>query len=326
MDDQIQVSIICNVYNHGEYIRDALEGFVMQKTDFPFEVLVHDDASTDDSAKIIREYEERYPDIIKPIYQTVNQYSQRKGITRTFQRPRARGNYVAMCEGDDCWTDPLKLQKQFDFLESHPEYSMCVCSTVWHNVATNIRESRGAIAADTDIQTEDLILEKNGRIFQYATVFLRMDVWKDEPAWFRCFPIGDYPLALNAAIHGKIRMLAEEMAIYRYGTKNSWTVRMDDDAKRIRVCERMIEGLNAFNEATNRRYNEPVTARINRHKYTMALMKHDLKTLQSGELGEMFRARPLKYRISDVIRCKFPALYNAIGRPLAKVMKSHERS
>lgn len=326
MDAPVQVSIICNVYNHGEYIRDALEGFVMQKTNFPFEVLVHDDASTDNSAQIIREYEEKYPDIIKPIYQTVNQYSLKTGITRTFQRPRAKGNYVAMCEGDDCWTDPLKLQKQFDFMESHPEYSLCVCSTVWHNVATNVHEDRGAIEEDRDIPLEEIILEKNGRIFQYATVFLRMDVWKNEPAWFRCFPIGDYPLALHAALHGKVRMLADTMAIYRYGTKNSWTVRMDNDKKRIQVCERMIEGLTAFNEATEGRYDGCVATRINRHKYTMALMNHDLKALRSGELGELFRARSLKYRVNDVIRCKFPTLYNALGKPLAKVMKSHERS
>lgn len=122
------VVINCITYNHVSFIRDALEGFVMQKTDFPFVAIVHDDASTDDTAAIIREYAEKYPDIIFPIYETENQYSKHDGsLGRIMQQARnATGaKYVAMCEGDDYWTDPMKLQKQVDFLESHPEYSMC---------------------------------------------------------------------------------------------------------------------------------------------------------------------------------------------------------
>lgn len=115
--ENILVSIICNTYNHEPYIRQCLEGFVMQKTDFAFEVLIHDDASTDKTAEIIREYEAQYPDIIKPIYQTENQYSKKTGIMKTFQIPRVKGKYIALCEGDDYWIDPLKLQKQVDILE-----------------------------------------------------------------------------------------------------------------------------------------------------------------------------------------------------------------
>lgn len=118
------VSICCLCYNHEPYIRECLEGFMMQKTNFVFEVLIHDDASTDKSADIIREYEAKYPEIIKPIYQTENQYSKGIGISITYQFPRARGKYIAMCEGDDYWTDPNKLQKQVDFLEANPEYSL----------------------------------------------------------------------------------------------------------------------------------------------------------------------------------------------------------
>ena len=123
-EPKVMVSIICNVYNHEKYVREALESFVMQKTDFAYEVLVHDDASTDHSADIIREYEKQYPDIMKPIYQTVNQYS-KCSITRTYQVPRAKGKYIAFCEGDDFWNDPYKLQKQFDEMEKHPEIDMC---------------------------------------------------------------------------------------------------------------------------------------------------------------------------------------------------------
>ena len=119
------VSINTLTYNHAPYIRQCLDGIMMQKTTFPFEVLIHDDASTDGTADIIREYEVRYPDIIKPIYQTENHYSKGFSINKEFMFPRIRGKYVAFCEGDDYWIDPLKLQKQIDFLESHPDYSIC---------------------------------------------------------------------------------------------------------------------------------------------------------------------------------------------------------
>ncbi len=115
------VSIVCLTYNHEPYLRETLEGFLRQETDFPFEVIVHDDASTDSTARIIRDYAARYPAIIRPIYQQQNQY--RLGTpfsTRLFAQ--ARGKYIAYCEGDDYWTDPRKLQIQVDFLEQHREY------------------------------------------------------------------------------------------------------------------------------------------------------------------------------------------------------------
>lgn len=119
------VSICCLTYNHAPFIRQCLDGFISQKTDFPFELIIHDDASNDGTADIIREYEARYPQIIKPIYQTENQYSQRKDVFLEIMFPHCTGKYIALCEGDDYWTDPNKLQEQADFLESHPDYSMC---------------------------------------------------------------------------------------------------------------------------------------------------------------------------------------------------------
>lgn len=119
------VSIRCLAYNHEPYIRECLEGFVMQQTNFRFEAIVHDDASTDGTADIIREYAEKYPDIIKPIFETENQYSKHDGSLGRIMRVACTGKYIAMCEGDDYWTDPLKLQKQVDFMEEHEDYSLC---------------------------------------------------------------------------------------------------------------------------------------------------------------------------------------------------------
>jgi glycosyltransferase involved in cell wall biosynthesis len=120
MKDFPLVSIICTSYNQEAFIRDALEGFVMQKTDFPFEIIVHDDASTDRTVEIIKEYELKYPELFFNIYQETNQYSKGNGLIGKIIFGAARGKYIALCEGDDYWTDPLKLQKQVDFLEENP--------------------------------------------------------------------------------------------------------------------------------------------------------------------------------------------------------------
>jgi len=128
------VSISCITYNHENYIRDTIEGFLMQKTNFSFEILIHDDASTDKTADIIREYEKKHTDLIFPIYQTVNQYSKEIMISPKFNWPRARGKYMAICEGDDYWTDPYKLQKQVDFLERNEEYGLVHTEGDYHYV------------------------------------------------------------------------------------------------------------------------------------------------------------------------------------------------
>ena len=134
-EEPILVAIHCLVYNHEPYLRDCFEGFVKQKTNFRFVAIVHDDVSTDGSAAIIREYEEKYPDLFRPIYETENQWSKHDGSLERIMNEAidATGaKYVAMCEGDDYWTDPLKLQKQVDKLEADETLMMCctACSVV----------------------------------------------------------------------------------------------------------------------------------------------------------------------------------------------------
>jgi glycosyltransferase involved in cell wall biosynthesis len=119
------VSICCITYNQVEYVRECIEGFLLQKTTFPIEILINDDASSDGTVDVIKEYEGRYPGVIKPIYQSENQYSKGRKPTIEFNLPRAKGKYVALCEGDDFWIDPLKLHKQVEILERRPEISIC---------------------------------------------------------------------------------------------------------------------------------------------------------------------------------------------------------
>ena len=131
---EIKVSVLCVTYNHANFIRQALEGIVSQKTNFRFELIVHDDASTDGTADIVREYAAKYPEVVVPILQTENQYTHGGCIARRFLWPRIRGTYVAFCEGDDYWTDVRKLQLQADWLDAHPSSGLCFHYSKMHHL------------------------------------------------------------------------------------------------------------------------------------------------------------------------------------------------
>ena len=193
----------------------------MQKTTFPIEILVHDDASTDHSADIIREYTVQYPDLFKPIYQTENQYSKGVKVSATFQFPRAKGKYIALCEGDDYWTDPYKLQKQVDFLESHPEYVMCshVCDKYLQNSGVK-EENSNAEWANKSYSLNDLV---HGEWpFQTATiVFTRKAL---DLKYFCSFRITmDIVLFYLLLKQGLGYSLADNMSVYRVHQGGSWS-------------------------------------------------------------------------------------------------------
>ncbi|MCC5797761.1 MAG: glycosyltransferase [Methylophaga sp.] len=154
--DQPVVSICCTTFNHEAYIEDALEGFLIQETDFPYEILIHDDASTDRTANIIRDYEAQYPKIIKTIYQTENQFSQGKRINADFNFTRALGDYLAICEGDDYWVDKLKLQKQIHYLMDNPGYVLTFTDAITFDSEGVLDTDFGG--AKKDLSAEELIV------------------------------------------------------------------------------------------------------------------------------------------------------------------------
>ena len=213
------VAIKCLVYNHEPYLRDCLEGFVMQQTNFPFVAIVHDDASTDGSAAIIREYEEKYPDIIKPIYETENQYSKRDGsLTRIMNTAiEATGaKYIAMCEGDDYWTDSLKLQKQVDFMEANPEYGLCYTDySVCDEFGNITEESHFKTSQRKPILTFEEHLFSQGYIAPMTWLF-RKDVYTSiTNDMIQGTTDGTYVLALEFFAKSKVAYLFDTTATYR---------------------------------------------------------------------------------------------------------------
>lgn len=208
------VSIFCQTYNHEPYIRQCIEGFLMQKTDFSFEVLVHDDASTDQTADIVREYEVKYPDIIKPIYQTENQFSKGISISITFQYPRAKGKYIAFCEGDDYWIDPLKLQKQVDLLEKYEDVGLVYSKARCFQQSTN--KFRRERIGDQYCIFRNLILFNS---IPSLTTCYRKDIYsnylKDIHPEKLSWVMGDYPTWLYFALHSKVKFINEIQGVYR---------------------------------------------------------------------------------------------------------------
>lgn len=211
------VSIRCTTYNHEKYISQCLEGFLMQDTNFPFEVIVHDDASTDHTAEIIRNYENRYPHIIKPIYETENQYSKHDGSLNRIIDSHLKGKYIAYCEGDDYWCDSKKLQKQFDFLESHSDYFI-----VGH-MTRSININGDDVNTFIDCKPGDYTLNdiNNWRLFaHFSSYFSRnyielipADIYK-EYLEVKC--PGDRKMPVLFMLYGKAFVLPEVYSVYRY--------------------------------------------------------------------------------------------------------------
>lgn len=214
--NDIMVSICCITYNHERYIRDAIEGFLMQKTNFRYEILIHDDASTDDTANIIREYEKTFPDLIKPIYQKENQWSKGVKVGIEYNLKRAKGKYIALCEGDDYWTDPYKLQKQVDFLEKNQKFSMC-----FHN-AKVIDENKNILHYYKRFNPrgkkvnylKDIIA---GNYIPTCSVVFRNHLidYSDYEVLSNGLWFGDWVIHILNAKEGPIYYFNEEMAVYR---------------------------------------------------------------------------------------------------------------
>lgn len=237
------VSICCITYNHVKFIRDCLEGFLCQKTTFPYEILIHDDASTDGTQNIIREYQKRFPNIIKPILQTENQYSQGKNIGR-FNTDRACGRYLAVCEGDDFWCNSNKLQSQFDFMEAHPDYSLCGCSAwVMNHFSHTI--SGKAIPWDFPPSSPESTRAFYFREHPFLTsgLFYRRDSFQlIREKYFRDLEgaaMGDALLMFHLSLVGKVAYIPRLMTVYRIAAGSAMAY--GNPQKSQRVHQKQLE-------------------------------------------------------------------------------------
>ena len=290
-EQNILVVIKCWVYNHEPYLRDCLEGFVMQKTNFRYVAIVHDDCSTDNSADIIREYEAKYPDIFRPIYETENQYSKQDGsLTRIMNRAveNIKCKYVAMCEGDDYWTDPYKLQKQVEFLENHPDYSICF-SRVKYLIQKSGDLKDEYIVRDMPGESTIEDLARGNYIHTPSVVFRKnSSMLEKQESLGLCMP-GDYVMWMLLAEKGKIWKMEEPMAVYRVGS-GIWSsdLTIKSDMAMLMTLNKLWMAIEDANVKTI------IQAQIQRQKQSIyefsARQKRDLDTIMNSKAYRIGKA------------------------------------
>lgn len=312
MNDDIAVTVVCIAYNHAPYIRSALDSIVRQKTSFKYKVLVHDDASTDGTAEIIKEYADRYPSLIVPILQTKNLFSQ--GILPSvFVAPYIEGKYVALCECDDWWDNDYKLQMQWDYMESHKSCSLCT-----HAVDEFLEPEHrviGQIAPsdfDRDYSVDEVILGDGG-MFGTNSMFFRSEYY-ELPSCYLGWGVGDYPRTVYLATQGEVHYVAKVMSTYRIGSLGSWTTRMQGTSFSVSQKELIIRGLKEADKYTDGLYHASFERRVALTTIDLAGIRGDWGLVNQPSCQEAFKALPLRRKIKIFLECKAPFLAGAINK------------
>lgn len=315
------VSIHCLTYNHEKFIAEAIESFLMQKTNFKFEILIHDDASTDRTPEIIKSYEMQYPELIKPIYQKENQYA----ISNTFNTmnlinlTRAKGKYIAVCEGDDYWTDPYKLQKQVDMMEKNPDYSLCVHGglTVKATEKKVVLKNRPSIK--NKVFTVAEVIEGGGGLFLTNSMLFRKIDGLETPEFVDKAPVGDYPYVIHFSLLGKVYYMDELMSAYRVGHSGTWTDTKFNNSENKKhhynEIEKMLDNLNIYTNFLN---NEA----INRTKIKMQLSY----LLEQRNYQELKKGSYKKYYEDLSFKRKFIIYIDQFSPFIARILRDVKRS
>lgn len=306
----IVVSIICLTYNHEKYISDALDGFVSQKVNFGFEIIVHDDASTDNTARIITEYQKKYPGIIKPILEKENLYSTNRAQIAKNIMEQISGEYIALCEGDDYWTNNNKLQQQFDIMKSNSNIGMCT-----HNTAI-MRENQIIGIYGKSVPTG--LYEKESALrlpyFQTSSYFMKKEMWVkiyiDPPKYKIIARVGDEPTLLFVRSNASVYHIGETMSVYRYLNPGSWSAdNVKTISNQIDDCYRLIEMYKEFDTETKGIYKVICSEKILEKEFRIDILNNNYRNLFSKKYKKIRRKRGSKYVLLLCLANLFPRLF-----------------
>lgn len=316
---EVLVSVNCTSYNHEKYISRALDSFLQQETDFAWEIVIHDDASTDGTARIIREYAERYPDMIKPLLQTENQHTQGIKVNTTFNIPRSRGKYIAFCDGDDYWCDPHKLQKQVDYLEAHPECSMC-----FHKIRVISGEKEKTAGYLAPCQTSRIVpvedvIDWSG-FTQLSSIVFRRQYMENPPDFYWQAPAGDVFWVLNLAINGTLYYFNEVMSVYRTNVSGSWTSKLTGShQKKAEFRRDMIKAFAEFDRFTDGKYAASIEAKQAENELLVLISEGNVKGLKTARYKEYHQKLGIYPRALIYMNKYFPGLYEKLRRYRTRV-------
>jgi glycosyltransferase involved in cell wall biosynthesis len=283
-NSEVMVSVCCMAYNHEEYISQTINSFLSQRANFNFEIVIHDDASSDETTNIIKKYYNEYSDIIKPIFQKENQYSKGKKIF-PFLSSYASGKYIALCEGDDYWTVPNKLQKQVEYMQENPECSLCFhASCVKQNEITS--SYYRAASENTTFSLKEM-LYYNGTMFHTISMLFRTEHVTSLPSYYYDAPVGDLPLKIHLAMKGNLYYIDEVMSVYRSQIDGSWSSKnmLKNEAKKTH-CKKMCKMLDDINEYTRFEFTDILNYRKGYYEFTQLLIDADYKKIISKKYSQ----------------------------------------
>lgn len=299
------VSILCNTYNHEKYIASAIDSFLMQETDFDFEICIHNDASTDNTKTIIDVYKDKYPEKIKVIHQIVNQQSQGKMVT-LLNLEQASGHLIAMCEGDDYWIDPHKLQKQVNEFNNNHKLMLVVHAYQKNNIKhTNTKE---VIFSEHNVKVElSMLLKQLNPLFHLSTMMLRRECF-DWPEFFNNQRALDRTIPFSAILKGEILYLTDVMSHYRTAVNNSWTLRIavnrEEILKKFKHIKIFYQSLNNHLEFS---YDKEITSLLD--YIDLMINIRSLKRPTFKELLNVLGNVSNKKKISIFSEYLFPILF-----------------
>lgn len=304
-----KVSICCITYNQENYIKDAIESFLNQIVDFPIEIIIHDDASSDATSEIIREYERKFPEVIKPIYQKENQYSKGMSIFPTHVWPHAKGQYIALCEGDDFWTDPYKLQKQVDFLENNKNHSMCFHSV---RVVNTLKENtdhyigpHGKGSKNTSI-TENVI----AAAVHLSSIVMRSNLVHNKlPEWYMKSRHEDFVLCLFLSVSGETYFIDEVMSSYRLGVENSLMTTINNSfsiEKEIEYQQKRIQIIEEADRYYEFKYHNELLEANKRSEVKILILNNQYLKLMNTRYKNVYKEDGIVKILKTFASFKFP--------------------
>lgn len=311
-----EITVVIMTYNHRYYIKQALDSILSQKIDVDFDILIHDDCSDDGTYQILLDYQNKHPQKIRIIRQ-----ESRKFIIEGFNMmifnhvvPYINSKYVAYCDGDDYWCDDLKLKKQFEFMKTHPEYSMCF-HCAYQLRSNNDLSSKWFIKDEGDIELKDIISENSGIPIATSSIFVRSEVFKYFSDWRKAYSVEDLPLYITAALDGKIHRFSDIMCVYRQFSIGSWSSQNKSNVNRlITHQENLIKGAKLFDEQTNYKYHDLVNNHIEGCEFRLAQIKRDFKSIFSKKNKRFVKQLSRREKISLKLQYRLPSLYNLLHK------------